>query len=290
MCDVVFVTVHDVAGSAFAELGVRWLSRAGYSVTCICRKTGDSPLEDVVPADLDYVVIGDVRGFGGRLWGQVQAVCQMLKARLLYPGACFYIYGTQVTPAAFFGLLGMDGKRIVYHNPDFLEPARYPIRCWFEKRVARKAQATIINEPNRGRFFASYYKLKSKPVVVPPNLPKQWPIPDFDPDVRNQLLQQVDGNADTVLLMHHGDYAEVRCSPVLLQALALLPSRYALVFTRVDKDGERFARCQRHARELGIENRIAYVEKCPYRELFRYTRVCDVGILLYPDDGIGNFY
>jgi glycosyltransferase involved in cell wall biosynthesis len=45
-----------------------------------------------------------------------------------------------------------------------------------------------------------------------------------------------------------------------------------------------------HAGKLGIAHRIISLPYLPYDQVFQTIADADLGVLLYPDDGVGNFY
>jgi glycosyltransferase involved in cell wall biosynthesis len=230
------------------------------------------------------------RGPRGKLREHWALLSDVWRERLRRRYDLFYVYGTPATPAALAALLGVRGRRVIYHNPDFLEPSTHPVRVFIERRLARKAAGLVLNEPNRARFFRSFYRLQTRPVVVPTSLPACWPVPERADAVRSELLSRLDCGEAPVLVMHHGSYANVRCGGTIIEALARLPRRFGVVFTGGEPGTPAADACGRHAAAAGVRDRIVLLPRLPFRELLRYTVCCDIGLLLYRDDGIGNFY
>jgi glycosyltransferase involved in cell wall biosynthesis len=228
----------------------------------------------------------------GRVGWQLQMFWQILQVRLKGQTGIYYVEGSPVTPVALAALLFVPRRKIVYHTQDYLEPARFWFRAAIEKGFARRAGLVICNEPARARFMASHYCLSQVPMVVRTALPAAWPTPDRDPAIRKDLLTSL-GLEDVPkwkLVLHQGAYSDVRCSDALLRALACLPLDYLVVFTGTLPNSHAEQLARNAAQDLGLRKRIILVNRKPFNELLRITASCDVGILLYPDDGVGNFF
>jgi glycosyltransferase involved in cell wall biosynthesis len=124
------------------------------------------------------------------------------------------------------------------------------------------------------------------PDVVPTYLPADWPKPAHDAQLRQDLLQRAgcDASEAARLVMHAGPLTQVRCASELLGAMELLPKSYILV-TSGDAMAHRDAFA--HLREKG---RLVLLPHLEHEELLRHCACCDIGLLLYPNDGIGNFF
>jgi len=189
-------------------------------------------------------------------------------------------------------LLGMRRNRVIYHTQDFLEPRRHKLYEFFEKRFARRAGHVVINEPNRARFMKSYYGLAELPTTVRTYLPASWKIPAFDAKKREELLSTlgVKPTGDEKLIMCQGAYSPVRCSESLIKAVALLGKNYYLVFSGMESGSAEDRRAKESVSQNGVINRSLFLGHLSYTDLLGYTAACDIGVLLYANDGIGNFY
>jgi glycosyltransferase involved in cell wall biosynthesis len=198
----------------------------------------------------------------------------------------FFLSSSSVSPAAAVALAGLDPRRLIYHTQDFLEPGRHRFWSFFERVVARHAARVLCNEPSRARCLASLYGLARAPDVVPTYLPADWPRAPFDAQLRRDLLDRA-GCTDfenARLIMHAGPLSDVRCASQLLHAIELLPRCYILVTT-----GESTPHRSALA-PLQEQGRFLALPHLAHPELLRHCACCDSGLLLYPNDGIGNFF
>jgi len=223
---------------------------------------------------------------------QIGLLRTLLRERIRPTRTVFYIHGHNTAPAPVLVLAFLPSHRVIYHTQDYLEPGRFPIWEFFERKLARRAGQVICNEPNRGRFMASHYRLRQVPIVVPTYLPRDWPRPGFEPQARRELLARAGRplNMDARLLMHQGGFAGGRCGSPLVQALATLPAHFLLVFTGMADGTPALKELRTLASNLRVTGRIIVLDRLPFDELQRFTAACDAGILLYPNDGVGNYY
>jgi glycosyltransferase involved in cell wall biosynthesis len=90
---------------------------------------------------------------------------------------------------------------------------------------------------------------------------------------------------DAVLAIVHGGWSSLRGTSQLLEALAVLPPRFRLVMAG-DPSPPLLAALAR----LGIEQRVACIGWQNYDDLFQYTCSSDIGVLLYSNNDLGNFF
>jgi len=223
---------------------------------------------------------------------QIGLLRVLLRERMRTTRTVFYIHGHNAAPAPVLALAFLRSHRVIYHTQDYLEPGRFLLWEFFERKLARRSGQVICNEPNRGRFMASHFRLRQFPIVVPTYLPRDWPRPEFEPEARRELLARAGQpvGADALLLMHQGGFAGVRCGSALVRALATLPAHFLLVFTGMAEGTPAREELRMQAASLGVTGRIIVLDRLPFDEMQRFTAACDAGILLYPNDGVGNYY
>jgi len=202
-----------------------------------------------------------------------------------------YVQGAQHTPFLLWLPALKGGRTVVYHTQDYLEPGQHRLYAWCERYFARRADWVISNEINRARFMASNYRLRRMPEVIRTALPAWWEVPRDVGSIRREILERagVREEEDPCLVMAGGPYADDRMSPQLVEAMAGLPRRFVLVFTGM-QDGPGSERCRAHADGCRLDQRVVTYGRVPYARLLEICAACDLGVLLYPNTGVGHFY
>jgi glycosyltransferase involved in cell wall biosynthesis len=123
-------------------------------------------------------------------------------------------------------------------------------------------------------------------IVLPTLLPKAWSVPARDPALRARLTARLRQHDRPVrLIFAGGPFSDGRCGDHLLSALKCLEANYYVVFTN-DTRGLTAAAVAK----AGLADRAVVMGALPYQDMLRHMAACDVGLLLYPNDGIGHFY
>ena len=238
-------------------------------------------------------VLWGVRVEGTGLMRMVRTGLALLAARRrVGKRAAFWIQGSPNAPAALVALLGVERRRVIYHTQDFLEPNQHRLWEAVERTLAKRAGRVICNVAARARVLSSVYGLRQVPDVIPTALPRGWPTPSRSERERAALLaefpKEEQGHLQFVIAAG-GPYCTVRCGPTLLRALGHLPRGYGIVFTG-ELESRRSEKLKKDAMMLGVERRVLEIGGMSHQALLAMTAACDVGILLYENDGIGNFF
>jgi len=192
-----------------------------------------------------------------------------------------YVHGQTMGLRAALLLRGpWRPKRLVFHTSDYYCPHTYPFYSSLEGCLSRRADLYISNEYHRAYMARDRYRIKSPILVVPPNLPRAWPIPPRSESLR---VTMSGGTDDAFVLMQHGGFSALRRTPELLLALARLPGNFRLVMTGCDGPPEL-------ALQLGIAERILCLPHLAFGHMLQYTVNADAGVLLYANNDFGNFF
>lgn len=228
------------------------------------------------------------------LLGVATLLFKILKIMLQRKPDWVYIQGAQQA-AALLPLCAMRLlPRTIYHTQDF-KPVENRFYRFAEKFVSRKAHLVVCNELNRARCMALLYDLKEIPRTLRTALPKDWPDPIAKEEVVDKYLVEKNtadkGATARRYIVAGGPYRpERRKSNVLLEALALLPAEYAVVFTGMEEGSASLDECRQKSFELDIADRVFALPRLDYQNLLSLFLRCHIGMLLYCDSDIANFY
>ncbi len=271
------------------EMAAIHLARQGYSVDHICWG-GDPNDRSVEMSHLVYLP-HTKKGLGSAL-GLLLYLVRVLCLGRTYDAV--YVQGAQQTPFLFWLPFLQRKIKIIYHTQDYLEPGRHCFYEIFERWFARHAHYVISNEVNRARFMKSHYGLTYMPIILRTALPEWWPILGRSEKLRAEILAQsgVAEPAQAVIIVSGGPYRDDRMSAQLVDAFARLPNNYVLVFNgpAMEEGRECRAACEQKMKELGIAERIVFRGGLSFEQLLSLYSVGEIGVLLYPNEGIGHFY
>jgi glycosyltransferase involved in cell wall biosynthesis len=274
-----FLTTSDLRINPFPELALPALADDGWDVTLVGPSANESVLNRCLPYRCRrHELLGD----SARLGSELEIQCWLQRARFgKYD--LVYLQGQPMAPRAALGLAGpLFGKRLIYQTYDFYDPITYPAHSFLEGCIARRASCHLNGEYHRAYFVRTLYRLNCPVLVIPPNLPAAWPIPAQSQDRRRALGAH---DAEDVVLMLHGGRSPLRATDQLFAALGKLPRRFRLAMTcPPDPDLALLAD------SLGITDRVTYLGRLDYADMFSYTVNADIGIMLHSNNDLGNFF
>ena len=170
---------------------------------------------------------------------------------------------------------------VLYHEHDMPADKKgdgfFALVMAARRRVARRAKMCIIPNANRlQRFDHELGPLRASACVW--NCPGLYEVP------ATPRGMQGSGPGAAVWLLYHGTLVPQRLSPVVIDALALLPDQVrlrAVGYETVGAPGY-VAALKRHAESLGIGHRVEFLPPVSRSELFESTVKSDIGLALIP--------
>ena len=283
---LLYVAVDSISDTPHQSMSAFWLKSEGWPVKMLATKCKD-PFPKTPIAEIENVdILLNCRYSNKDLFGCINT------ARKIRELGTFDIIYLQGSPNSLLGIVlkMVLGRRqiLVYHSQDFIEPTHFNISTQLEKSICRLSDLVVWNDENRGRIAQSCYGLKDTPVTVRTSLPEKWPLPDpmevhaSIADLRRRF------GAECTLIYAGSNVSSKRNTGPLLEAFDNLPDDYVLIFT-----GERTADQNNQISGLvskGNYERVVSVPRMEYQESLLFASGCDIGVLLYPNDSLGNFY
>jgi glycosyltransferase involved in cell wall biosynthesis len=277
---VFYISRTDLSDSPYPEVALPALARAGHELVVAAPNASKSLYRRHLPFPCEPIDIPP----GTNVASEFAVLRQLLGARTGRYDV-IYINSQSMSMRAAVGLVGPKfGKKILYHNPDYYCPRRFPLAFRLERHLCRRADLYVNAEFHRAYITSVMYRCRCPVITSPPNLPSGWPVA---PLTQSKRLEMTGGDPDAFVLMLHGGYSDIRMTPQLVEALASLPAHIRLVMTGKpparDAVDELFDR-------LGVSHRILRLPRMDFDELLSYTVNANAAILLYQNSDLGNFF
>jgi glycosyltransferase involved in cell wall biosynthesis len=158
---------------------------------------------------------------------------------------------------------------------------KYYIWNRLEQYLITKASHVIVPELNRGEYIKKKYGLKSILHVIN-NFPEYTEVEALD--IRSKL-----NLAGKKIVCFHGVIQPDRYIEHLIEAMRLLSEEYVLILIGYAY-GSYLSVLKEQGKRLGVEKRIIFYGKVAAKEIVSVIGQADVGVALYRNDGINNFF
>ncbi len=277
MMNILLAVRSDLGMGSHIQPRALALAEAGHKIHILAGQIGKIDQVRQLHPEISWIDAGGlgVWHFARQLGRQVTH----LKPDLLY------VHSSWTIPSFYLSGSFLSGIKWVYHTDDYLEPKSYYFYKKLEKHFCHKALLVISNEINRARFMATEYHLKHKPLILPVTLSKKMAPPEdgFWAARRN--------GKPTLDLVYAGGIGPDRLIKEMIQSLTFLPENFRLtIFSRFQPEDAYWQLCQETIKSASLENRVICCNPIPNEELLQELLKYDVGLLLYDDNTLGNFY
>jgi glycosyltransferase involved in cell wall biosynthesis len=280
---LIFISRYDLSSAPYAELPLPALAKDGWKITVVSVGAESSVLRKVIP--YPCTVRNLTRQSGSSIFEQEAELFRELFSARWGSDDVIFIHSQSLSIRASLALAGTSWRKpIVYHAPDYYDPLKFPLSCQLEGWFCRQIKCHINHEFHRGYIYRERYRMTCPIVISPPNLPAAWPIPPTSEAKRNQFSG---GQEDGFVLMLHGGFSSLRMVLQLFEALSLLPDQFRLVMTGRTPDRDEV---DDMLEKFDIAHRTLRLPRLEFTELFKYTVNADVGVLLYQNNDLGNFF
>lgn len=187
----------------------------------------------------------------------------------------------------------LSGARFVYDAHELIFPARGERlarrdQFWYrlERAVVRRAELVVAANAERAELMREHFGLAELPMVV-----RNIAAPPVRRSNEQEMLRRYPllrrASADEVLAIYQGDMSLARGLSVFLDAAVLLPPNVRLILVGGGPDQAAIAA---RIAEPDLRGRVAAVGLVPRDDLQEILRLCDIGLISYPMEGLNNIY
>jgi glycosyltransferase involved in cell wall biosynthesis len=277
---LLFVSRNSLRNAPYYDIVLPSLSRDNWQIDVVAVDAKNSIVKSTIGYNATIHTLLDRPGFRHEM-----ELARILLAARFKDYDVIYLCGHFIAWRSWLYLLGPKfGKKVVYHNTDYFDPITYPLHSRTESSLCKKIDLYINDEYHRAYITRTYYSISAPIIVAPPNLFKDWPIPEPSTELRSQI----DGGCpDAFVLMNCGSFTPLRMIPELMTGLASLPDRYRLVLTGGKPKKPEIIEL---VKNLKLENRITWLPFLDFSELMAYLRNSDAGVMFVANNDLGNYF
>lgn len=182
--------------------------------------------------------------------------------------------------------------RFVYDAHELIIPGpgeRHEVRdaIWYrlERAVVARADLVIAANPERAYLMREHYRLPAQPITVR-NIAAPADRRLADAEVLGLYPALRRTRPDELLVVYQGDISLARGLDAFLDAARLLPDNYRLLLVGGGPD---LAALTASTREQGGTS-VSMIGRVPRDHLQDILRLCDIGLVSYPMQGLNNVY
>lgn len=166
-----------------------------------------------------------------------------------------------------------DGRKTSFRNKTFY---------WLEKLVVSRFDLVLAANDERATLMRDYYTLNTKPVSIL-NVTKPT-LGSVAIGLIEEKFPELLKSEDERLVVYMGDVSLTRGLSVFLEALQVLPPNIRMIIIGSGPDLKWLK--ERHQ----SYGRVSFLGQLPQLWVQDVLSFCDLGVLMYPMDGLNNYF
>jgi len=213
-----------------------------------------------------------------------------LASKIIRKGNYDYIHCNDLDTLGILFFLPKEYWKCVVYDAHELYPEEYPVNSiqyfiWtiIERQLSRRVKTIITPEINRSIFLKKKYKLKRIPFVINN-------YPQFQIIRPKNIKSEFNIGENSILLVYAGVIGPGRGISAIIKALNYLPNYIFFILIGYSYSSNYIANLRRLIDKCHLSNRVFFYGSVSPRELLQTIAGCDIGISLYENISINNYY
>lgn len=159
---------------------------------------------------------------------------------------------------------------------------RYWVWNYIERQLIKKISTVIVPEVNRANYLKEKYKLQTNPHVI-------CNFPNYQKITPKNIRKIFNISNKQTILCYQGRIGPDRMIEIIIESLKCLPRDYVLIFFGY-AFGNYLNDLQVLLTKLRLTDRVFFFGQVPPQEILPTIAQSDVGIALYENKGINNYF
>ena len=170
-------------------------------------------------------------------------------------------------------------------RPESLWGIRARVWSYIEKRTIGSCDDILMPEKNRITYFKKKYPHIPEPLLLE-NFPRERDLPTQKFDLFRSIYPI---RKNQTIILYIGSITPQRYVEELIESMMICSNQFALVILGSTFKGYENI-LQKKIRQMNLTNKIFLHPPVPHSDILRYMASCDIGIALYRNDNINNYY
>jgi len=180
------------------------------------------------------------------------------------------------------------GKKLIYDAHELFaerysfNSIKYKIWNYIEKKLIRRTRCVITPELYRARYIKDKYKLAKMPYIIN-NFPR---FQSFKP---KNIKKELGIQDRSRILCYLGNLMPNRKIEIIIESLKYLPDNYVLVLFGYSYDNY-IEKLNKLVKKNEMIHQVYFYGKLSPEEILPTIAQCDIGVALYENSSINNYY